>query len=233
MFFQNEQCYFLWKPSEIASTRGEQHSFLDVVFIDQKWATQDINLERFLSEIEKNWITLSNIDIKEFVPQQMELFTQEQEFGLLNRLDTATSGLLYFAKTPEIYKQWKDRQKQWHISKHYIAQIEKEITPKTIDTPLAHHTNGKRMIVATQELLSSKRKQKIKGKLLPSETNITKISKTNEDIFAHIIIHKGRRHQIRAHLASIWTPIVWEQLYSDSLTKQLQLFSIWCTINTT
>gem|GEM_PF-5075363 len=37
-------------------------------------------------------------------------FCHEDEYGLLNRLDHATQGLLYFAKTPEIKNKRSSRQ---------------------------------------------------------------------------------------------------------------------------
>jgi 23S rRNA-/tRNA-specific pseudouridylate synthase len=43
-----------------------------------------------------------------------------------------------------------------------------------------------------------------------------------------IIISKWVRHQIRAHLSSIWYPIVWEKLYIKKASpEKLHLFSIW------
>jgi len=39
-------------------------------------------------------------------------FTKDNEYGLLNRLDNDTAGLLYFAKDPIIKDQWKQLQKE-------------------------------------------------------------------------------------------------------------------------
>jgi 23S rRNA-/tRNA-specific pseudouridylate synthase len=39
-------------------------------------------------------------------------FSKTDEYGLLNRLDNDTAGLLYFARTPEIKKQRKQLQKE-------------------------------------------------------------------------------------------------------------------------
>jgi 23S rRNA-/tRNA-specific pseudouridylate synthase len=43
-----------------------------------------------------------------------------------------------------------------------------------------------------------------------------------------VTISKWIRHQIRAHLSSIWFPIVWEKIYiKKAWSEKLQLFSIW------
>jgi 23S rRNA-/tRNA-specific pseudouridylate synthase len=43
-----------------------------------------------------------------------------------------------------------------------------------------------------------------------------------------VTISKWIRHQIRAHLSSIWFPIVWEKIYiKKAWSEKLQLFCIW------
>jgi 23S rRNA-/tRNA-specific pseudouridylate synthase len=47
-------------------------------------------------------------------------------------------------------------------------------------------------------------------------------------------ISKWVRHQIRAHLSSIWFPIVGEKIYiKKSWSEKLQLFCIWMNIKKT
>ena len=186
-------------------------------------------------------------DIVSVVDELKKIFDHDQEYGLLNRLDTVTSGLLYMAKTPEVYASWKQRQTDSKIQKYYLASTEHPIAPQDISVPLWHHTNGKKMIVADEDLLNSKRKQKIKWwHLLKAQTCIintiqsppdkgVEFDKANSGGLDHqthnlIKIHKGRRHQIRAHLAYIWHPILGEKLYADSDEKYLQLYSIGCKV---
>ena len=242
MIFHSTHCIFLRKPPHLASTRGKEQCFLDLVFEEENieavtkmpWSRDDLEEEQqhlFTQEMNTlNILPLTWAEGSSALELLSTTFIQEQEYGLLNRLDTPTSWLLYFAKTTDIYTQRKTRQAEEKINKYYIAQIHEPITPQVITTPLAHHTNGKRMIVATPEVLKWKKKQKIKGKLLPSETHITLIDKINETTYAHIMINKWWRHQIRAHFASIWSPIIGEQLYDTSLISPLQLFSAWCIV---
>lgn len=235
MFFENKECYFMRKPPEIASTRGKEQSFLDIVCKEKKsdaiesmeWSRDQLDTKRkslFLDYIQDLWITPAQEDVLNILT---EIFTPEEEYWLLNRLDTPTSWLLYFAKSKKTYTNWKERQAQEKIEKWYLAQITQKVEPQIITTPLAHHSNGKRMIVATEDILSTRKKQKIKGKLLQVKTEIVETWKD----WLIVRIHKWQRHQIRAHLASLWAPIVGEKLYSASEENTLQLFSLWCTIN--
>ena len=251
MLFQNTHCYFFWKPPEIASTRGKQQSFLDILFESKDHKSADAIAQINIMEWSREQLSHDDqqlflwcmadigIDIVQDMQDQIDIvdilsqqFTHEQEYGLLNRLDTVTSGLLYMAKHPETYSHRKQRQAASKIQKYYLAKTQQPIQPQEIDTPLWHHTNGKSMIVADEALLSSRRKQKIKWwHLLPAHTEILK---TLEDNAYNLIkITKWWRHQIRAHLAHIWHPILGEQLYTsdtDTDAKHLQLYSIGCRI---
>lgn len=41
----------------------------------------------------------------------------------MNRLDTDTSGMLYFARSRDVYKNWRDLQKKGYVEKYYLAQV--------------------------------------------------------------------------------------------------------------
>jgi 23S rRNA-/tRNA-specific pseudouridylate synthase len=58
-----------------------------------------------------------------FIKNQKSNFTKEQEYGLLNRLDNATSGFLYFAKNKDFYDKFKKLQKEEKIEKVYYAKV--------------------------------------------------------------------------------------------------------------
>ena len=52
-----------------------------------------------------------------------EMFSRDEEYGLLNRLDTATSGLLYFARSREVYEQYRVWQHAGLVKKWYFAEV--------------------------------------------------------------------------------------------------------------
>lgn len=225
------------KPPEIASTRGKEQSFLDIIFEDKnhkhlaesEWSREQLSLDQQQLFLHTMWeIGINKCNDTKVIRTLISLFDHDQEYGLLNRLDTVTSGLLYFAKTSEVYDQRKTWQAESKIEKYYLTKVRGDIQAQEIDVPLWHHTNGKRMIAADEDLLSSRRKQKIKWwHLLPAHTKVV----STTDGYTKIRIYKGRRHQIRAHLAYIWHPITGETLYDeDENEKHLQLFSIGCKI---
>ena len=72
--YEDQYCYYIWKKAGKHSTYGEEYSFLEEL-IDQKE-------DEKVMEIIKNWA---------------KYFGKKEEFWLLNRLDTPTTWLLYFA----------------------------------------------------------------------------------------------------------------------------------------
>lgn len=51
------------------------------------------------------------------------MFSREEEYGLVNRLDNDTAGFLYFAKTPEIKEKYKKLQKSNAFYKLYVCDV--------------------------------------------------------------------------------------------------------------
>lgn len=245
--YQNEHCYFFRKPANIASTYGKQESYMDLIF--DEW---DLSIytapppfaTAYISQLDIH--TVTDVAAPELIKQLKDIYTRDQEYGLVNRLDTLTAWFLYFAKTPDIYTRWKELQQQGRIHKHYIAWVDiwtqpwqKNAYSREITTSIAHHKNGKKMLACTHELMSTRRKQKIKGNPLDAMTEILSYQ-THPDYpnkkhiqLAHICIQKGRRHQIRCHLASEWEPILGDEIYHPEYRPSdgdLELWSIWCEV---
>ena len=129
--YENKDFILIRKPHGIPSTFGTMESFLDIV-------------KQHLSEKIVTWTPLSELvpgDIFPFVSSRLEDFSpvedpevqlrhqvdtfgEDQEFGLLNRLDNETGGFLYFAKNIDAFHQFKTLQKSEKIQKFYLAQIE-------------------------------------------------------------------------------------------------------------
>jgi len=131
--FQNKDYLLLRKPHSIPSTFGLQESFLDIIkqhLSDQTLTLTPLSeflpadlLSYALSHLEGFEEIGDNEQLKELLSKQVDTFGQEQEYGLLNRLDNETAGFLYFAKTPEAFAHFKSLQKSGSIKKYYLAQI--------------------------------------------------------------------------------------------------------------
>ena len=211
VYYQDKSFYYFWKPAGLASSRWKSVSFLDLMC--------DENL---------NW------DIRDIVDSQLEFFWKEKELWLLNRLDGATTWLLYFAKNPKVYNRFRELQQEWKIDKFYVAEVYGNIQKwvnenwKVINYPIMHHRfNDDRMVV----IRSSEDEVKWKWNIHNVETEICEVEYNEKENLSTIIvkIHKWIRHQIRVHLSSIWYPICGDRIYCKSKNQifdKLQLFSV-------
>lgn len=211
VYYQDKNFYYFWKPAGLASSRWKSVSFLDLM-CDEKHSG----------------------DIRGIVKSQLEFFWKENELWLLNRLDWPTTWLLYFAKNPRVYNKFRELQKEWKVDKFYVAEVYGNIQEwvnkngNVINYPIMHHRyNDDRMVVIHLDWDSSK----WKWNLHEVETEITEIEYNEKENLSTVIvkIHKWIRHQIRAHLSSIWYPICGDKIYCKSKNQKfgkLQLFSV-------
>jgi len=182
--------YFLRKPHWIPSSFGKQKSILDM---------------------------LENNELPQDFTQNQLKFPKEQEYWLLNRLDNDTAWFLYFAKTPEIYDNFKQLQKQNKITKIYYAQVKWKPFETIITYPIMHKNKSKMIVIK-----SEKDKKKWRWKLHFVQTKVKPI----QNNWIKVEITKWIRHQIRAHLSSIWLPIKNDPLYWENNWWKLQLYSV-------
>jgi 23S rRNA pseudouridine1911/1915/1917 synthase len=207
--YQDDRFFYFRKPYGIPSTFGKHKSFLD-----------------FLLESK-------DTKVKEIISYLKDMFDKDEEYGLVNRLDNDTSWLLYFAKNPLVKQKYKDAQKAWEIKKYYIAEVYGKYSPESqkISDPIWHHKfSDDRMVVVSD----TEQTGKTKWKLIYVDTFIEKLYYDEEKNTTVLLVNisKWIRHQIRAHLSSVWYPIVWEQLYIKKKgAEKLQLFSIGLTRN--
>ena len=216
VYYQDKNFYYFWKPAGLASSRWKSVSFLTLM--------SDESL---------------NEDIHDIVESQLKFFGKEKELWLLNRLDWPTTGLLYFAKNPRIYSKFRELQKEWKVDKFYMATVYGNIQDwlnenwNMVKFSIMHHRyNDDRMVVIRCDEDEKKWKWNIHG----VETEICEVDYDERDNTSTVLvkIHKWIRHQIRAHLSSIWYPICGDNLYCKSKNQsfdKLQLFSVGMYIN--
>lgn len=122
--------------------------------------------------------------------------------GLVQRLDTETSGLMIAARAEPVHRRLLVMQSAGEIEKTYIALARRHGAelPGAIDAPLGPAGPGRRTVKATPDGV-------------PAETTLKLIQTIGEWLLVEAVIHRGQRHQIRAHLAHAGFPIAGDKLY--------------------
>lgn len=155
------------------------------------------------------------------------------EFGLIHRLDTGTSGLLVFAKNQEFFFTLRSIWKSPSVQKIYRARVAANnaevfsTLPVLLTLKLAHSKKSKRKMMVLNGQRDQKRRSLYRGKVLESWTEILGIK---DQLFAKWIelevrIRTGIMHQIRCTFAYLKCPILGDKLYGGAPASRLFLHS--------
>jgi 23S rRNA pseudouridine1911/1915/1917 synthase len=134
------------------------------------------------------------------------------EPGLLNRLDTETSGLVLVAKNQPVFDNLREQFRRRQVIKKYIALVWGETASSgSISLALAHDpTNKSRMRVAN-EFESDRPRQRSWHAL----TCFRKLASSGEMSLLEVAMKTGVTHQIRVHLAATGHAIVGDSRYGS------------------
>lgn len=125
-------------------------------------------------------------------------------FRAINRLDRGTAGIVLIAKNPYSAARLGKSMKERRIHKKYIALVRGIPTPKEnrIDAPIAREREGELKRVVRPD-----------GKSAITDYRV--IDAVGENALCEVILHTGRTHQIRVHMAYIGHPLVGDFLYGE------------------
>jgi len=119
--------------------------------------------------------------------------------SIIHRLDRTTSGVIAFARRRAWVPFYMHQFERRTARKEYIAVVHGQVSqPGRIETPIRIVPD--RPVVVDPD-----------GK--PSRTDFAVIEVGRDASMLRITLHTGRKHQIRAHLAFVGHPIVYDDVY--------------------
>lgn len=151
-----------------------------------------------------------------------------QEHGLLHRLDTETSGVLLFAKTPEAFETlrsaWADGAAVFKIYRAIVVPNDRATPfepPYPIYTPIGRSAKSSKKVIA---LSHPGKNAQIRGQPLDAHTVILAVHGQSTTLLdLEIQIFTGVMHQIRCHLSSLGYPLLGDPLYKGPESTRLWL----------
>ena len=130
--------------------------------------------------------------------------------GLVQRLDFWTSGAIVAAKDAQTWQRLRKALQAEQVSKTYLALVEG--VPK------------KKNFVVNVAFSVSKGKKKVRiakgreSKTLPARTSVELVAAGTKWSIVRATMCRGRRHQVRAHLASAGYPLIGDNQYGSSVS---------------
>jgi 23S rRNA-/tRNA-specific pseudouridylate synthase len=158
---------------------------------------------------------------------EKEVLAQHPDVKLLHRLDPETSGLVLFAKSPEIFAQCREAWNTPRVEKTYLARVSPSDapaikTPLTVRNPIGHSAKSDRKMLVAPDLAPEKDwLRRIRGQLQPAETVFLE-SLDDRGLF-RIQIKTGVRHQIRVHAKYLGLPLLGDDRYGGAASSRLHL----------
>lgn len=131
----------------------------------------------------------------------------EKRPGIVHRIDKNTSGLLVVAKNDHTLRHLQAQFKERTVHKVYLALVEGNVKvgKAKIDAPIGRNPKTRRemMVIPPHHSAHSR----------PAQTTYEVMERYKAYSLVRCILHTGRTHQIRVHLAYIGHPLVGDYVY--------------------
>jgi 23S rRNA pseudouridine1911/1915/1917 synthase len=142
-------------------------------------------------------------------PEMRDVGYSRREPGILHRLDNDTSGVVLAARDQTTFERLREQLQEGQIEKRYLARCQGSVpAPIVIDTPIANDPRDRRRVRVCKDPREIKRLR-----AQTAQTEILTSTPAEHGSLIEVRANNARRHQIRAHLASIGHPLLGDTLY--------------------
>jgi RluA family pseudouridine synthase len=130
---------------------------------------------------------------------------------LLHRLDRDASGLVLFPRGESAHRALQAALDAGRIDRRYVARVRGTLTDaRSIELPIARDPRDPRRRVTAPDGDAAR-------------SDVAPVMSTVDESVVRLVLHTGRTHQLRVHLAAIGHPILGDTLYGGPTAPRLCL----------